>query len=261
MIELLVIVGIIAVMVTMGILNVRSGQGASRLRSATRDVYASIRRARSQALVTGQSTVLTYSTEAGEDTSAVKIEIHGAKLISEGNPSAPVESLSGMPVETGAGDPLPPAPAGGEDSATGGGESLEEILFSPLSEEVVTGLRLKVELEDRVSEDDYSARQRKSKVSVFSNVDYILGMFKTARGENGGKEDAAAAGTEKKDVSAADETFDEPVSVLWSTNGRVDPHRVWIYLDGTRPESGLMIKVDRFGAAQVLSGDGRETEL
>jgi hypothetical protein len=45
---------------------------------------------------------------------------------------------------------------------------------------------------------------------------------------------------------------------VWETNGRTDPHQVWIYPDGSAPENGLLIRVDRFGAVKVVSGDGRE---
>ena len=56
----------------------------------------------------------------------------------------------------------------------------------------------------------------------------------------------------------AEEDFQEPVSIVWETNGRVEPHQVWIYPDGAKPEDGLSIKVDAFGGAKVLAGDGRE---
>ena len=49
-----------------------------------------------------------------------------------------------------------------------------------------------------------------------------------------------------------------PVSVVWETNGRVEPHQVWVYPDGAKPEDGQLIRVDRFGGAKVVSGDGRE---
>ena len=58
--------------------------------------------------------------------------------------------------------------------------------------------------------------------------------------------------------SKPSEDVGEPVSIVWETNGRVEPHRVWIYPDGARPEDGLSIKVDAFGAAKVVSGDGRD---
>lgn len=44
----------------------------------------------------------------------------------------------------------------------------------------------------------------------------------------------------------------EPVSIVWEVNGRTEPHQVWIYRDGSTPEKGLSIKVDRFGGAKVL---------
>ena len=52
----------------------------------------------------------------------------------------------------------------------------------------------------------------------------------------------------------------EPVSVVRETNGRVESHQVWVYADGRRPEDGLSIRIDGFGAAKVLSGDGREED-
>ena len=58
LIELLVIIGIMGLMVTVGIVNVRSGQGAARTRGAARDVYAAIRHARSTALVTMQPAIV-----------------------------------------------------------------------------------------------------------------------------------------------------------------------------------------------------------
>ena len=47
----------------------------------------------------------------------------------------------------------------------------------------------------------------------------------------------------------------EPVSLVWEANGRCDPHRVLVYLDGKNPESGLCINIDRFGAAKVVSDE------
>ena len=90
---------------------------------------------------------------------------------------------------------------------------------------------------------------------MFSNVDYLLGKYKEKKEEEtAAEEEKAAALGAPLSSSLADED-QEPVSVVWEANGRCDPHRVWVYLDGKRPESGLCIKVDRFGAAKVLSGD------
>ena len=58
--------------------------------------------------------------------------------------------------------------------------------------------------------------------------------------------------------SSAKSELQEPVSVVWEVNGRVDPHQVWIYPSGTPPDKGLSIKIDRFGAAKVVGDGGDE---
>ena len=54
--------------------------------------------------------------------------------------------------------------------------------------------------------------------------------------------------------------MDEMVSVVWETNGAVEPHRIWIYPDGKKPEDGLQLNIDSFGAVKVLDGDGRDND-
>ena len=54
--------------------------------------------------------------------------------------------------------------------------------------------------------------------------------------------------------------MDGEVSVVWETNGAVEPHRIWIYPDGKKPEDGLQLNIDSFGAVKVLDGDGREED-
>ena len=131
---------------------------------------------------------------------------------------------------------------------------MEEFLFAPISSEVVRGVRIKVIIGDELA--DYTASEQKSanKISVFSNVDYLLGKYKEKKAED---EKAAAEKAAESDRSQAPAGIDdqEPVSVVWEANGRCDPHRVWVYLDGKQPESGLCINIDRFGAAKVLSDE------
>ena len=52
------------------------------------------------------------------------------------------------------------------------------------------------------------------------------------------------------------ETPQEPVSVVWESNGRVEPHKVWIYADGKKPESGLCSHMRQllYGLLGQLSG-------
>ena len=275
LIELLVIIGIMGLMVTVGIVSVRSGKGAARVKGATRDVFAAIRHARSTALVTGQPAIITYSTGEEDGEPVAKIEVTSAKLFDSEFDRSKAQTLTGdtrrggrrelVHIEEEGGDLIADKTKGksgdGEESVTEekDGETVEDILFAPINTDIVKGMRLKVVVGDE--ELDAQETKRPTKISVFSNVDYLLGKFKSAKAEAKKKEEeeAKAAG---KDVALpkADAEEQEPVSVVWETNGRVDPHQVWIYPDGKKPEDGLSIKIDRFGAAKVLPGDGKEED-
>ena len=279
LIELLVIVTILATMVTIGVGVISSGQGAARVKGATRDIYAAIRHARSTALVTGQPAIITYSTVVEDGEVMAKIEVHSAKLFETPTDLSAVETLSGEPIKGADRELVHIEKAGGdavddtkplaegkspEDGSAGKGETIEEILFAPINAEIVKGMRLKAVKGDEL-ESSGATPVRKSRISVFSNVDYLIGKFESAKAEEK-KKSAEAAGSEGKAAGAAagkpssGEEPGEPLSVVWETNGRVDPHQVWVYSDGQRPEDGLLIKVDRFGAAKVLPGDGRGEE-
>lgn len=269
LIELLMIVAIICAMAGVGVVSVRAGQGAARVKGATRDIFAAIRHARSQALVSQKPVIITYSTDEGDGEVRAKIEVTSAKLFTEGVDRAKIRTLTGEPLAPLKAEVAPVGKTGARDGRTAadakpeedtGGSLVEDVLFAPIKEDVVKGMRLKVV----VGEDDAGVASdgRKPRLSVFSNVDYLLGKFRDARqseakpvdGADDTKDDA-----QKKGAKAAVER-QEPVSVVWETNGRVDPHQVWVYADGQTPESGLSIRIDRFGAAKVLSGDGREDD-
>ena len=268
LIELLVIVAIIGIMATGAVLAVASGQKAIRVRGAARDAFAAIRQARSIALVTQKPAIITYSTAMEDGEPVAKIEITSAKLIDTTADRSDLQTVTGAPVRREEGDQprsaaktSAPAETGASDDgpAAGGKEeglSVEDVLFAPMAAEVVRGMRIKVVSGDEYA-DSNAEEQRKPKISVFSNVDYLLGRYKDAK--------AAAAKEEKEKTESAGSAGDaapvkeeEPVSIVWETNGRVEPHQVWVYPDGARPEDGLCIKVDAFGGAKVVSGDGRD---
>ena len=266
LIELLAVVAIMGIMVAAGVVSVFSGQGAARVKGATRDIFAAIRRARSTALVTGKPAIVSYSTGTEDGEPVAKVEIISATLFSDGVDPSRVQTLSGEPVK-GLEDaaPTPSAPAAdgedGAESAEREGQSVEEILFSPIRTDVVRGMCLKVVKGDEV--DAHAEVGRKPRLSVFSNVDFLIGRYNEAKSSSSAvKEAETSRGGEKPSAEEAfaggDEATAEPVQVVWETNGRVEPHMVWVYARGRRPEDGLLIKVDRFGAAKVLSGDGRE---
>lgn len=259
LIELLVIVAIMATMVSVSVVSIRAGQSAARIKGATRNVMAKIRHARSTALVLMQPAVVTYSTTRVDDDVCAEIKVVGAEFTNSIKSKDVVETLSGEPIYRDGSKVEKSAKAtsdeGGESISEGEGQTVEDVLFSPISTEVVRGVRIKVAIGDDLAAFEQEEKKSANKISVFSNVDYILGKYrehKRSEAEKKAEEDVGAAGS----ASAAKTDEDqEPVSVVWEANGRCDPHRVWVYLDGSTPEKGLCIKIDRFGAAKVVSDD------
>ena len=240
LIELLAIIAIMAAMVAVSVASVRSGQVAARTRGAARDIYATIRHARSSALVTQQPAIITYSTEMVDGEACARIRIDGAKILNTAK-AAEAFTLGGERVEMRADDD------GGE-----GGDAVEDVLFAPLSDEVVKGIRLKVLKDGEELVEAETSETGRNKISVFSNVDYLLGRFADKEAKDAGQRAETSPKPETADAQAADD-LQEPVSVVWEVNGRTEPHRVYVYQDGSRPEKGLCIKVDRFGTAKVLA--------
>lgn len=244
-------------MVTVGIVSVRSGQGAARVKGATRDVFAAVRRARSTALVTQQPAIVEYSTVMEDDEPVIKIAVTSAKLMSGEVDLAKVRTISGQPLniqeQSVADDGQPPDNAKASSGAgEKGGESLEDVLFAPIATDIVKGMRIRV-----VTEEDglmNADSVRRPRVSVFSNVDYLLGRYKEKQQKSSAEAKGGASEEKSSETPVLDDSL-KPVSVVWETNGRVEPHTIWVYADGQKPEDGLSIQIDRFGAAKVVSGN------
>lgn len=252
LIELLVIIAIIGTMVAVSVLSVRQGQGAARLRGTARDVLAKIRFARSVAMTSEEPSIVTYSTESIDGEVCAKIEtVSSKKLAFAGVTEA--ETLGGETVSLGGESDLD----AGDDKAFQG-MTAGDVLFAPVSEEVLRGVRLKVELAGEEEEEASRPGLKRSNVSIFSNVDYLLGLYESAKEkaerEKKEEKEAEAAPAEEREV----EPLQAPVQLVWQANGRCDPHRVWVYLDGTERESGLVIDVDMFGAVKLLTPDELE---
>ena len=272
LIELLVICAILATMVSIGVGSILSGQGTARVKGATRDVYAAIRHARSVALVTGQRVLVNYSNGTVDDETCVKIEVVAAKIMNaDGDRPEPqpywVEDYKDLPrnAKAQSGEKYELVhirksgkEEGAKDETSGGGETIEEILFSPMDSSVIKGMRILVKKGDEALTDETDVQTR-SRISVFSNVDYLQSRYKEAKAEAKEKGEGVGEGEEKK-VSGSVNDMDGEVSVVWETNGAVEPHRIWIYPDGKKPEDGLQLNVDSFGAVKVLDGDGKEED-
>ena len=254
LIELLTIVAIAGIMAVVATVGIVRGQSGARIKGSTRDIFSTIRRARSVALVTQKPCIITYSTQVVDGEVSAKVVITSARLMNSSGVTE-AQTLSGETVRIGEDADAPAAETGADGEVpveTGGGETIEDILFQPISDDVVRGVAIKVKVGDEMLEDDPEEERQKTKISVFSNVDYLLGRYKDAKAEEAKK---TAAAEEKSESAESPATTDlqEPVSVVWEVNGRCEPHRVWIYPAGSSPDHGLSIKVDRFGAAKVLA--------
>ena len=267
LIELLAIVAILATMVSIGVGSLLSGQGTARVKGATRDVYAAIRQARSIALVTGQQVLVNYSNEKFEDEATLKIEIVAAKIMNTDANNRIVQpywitEYKNVPQakspETSGGNVSNKKHSQGETETAQSGETIEEILFSPMNATVIKGMRIKV-LKGNEALKDETVEQARSRISVFSNVDYLQNRYKEAKAEEAKKTELAEKATDSTSSGSIND-MNEMVSVVWETNGAVDPHRIWVYPDGKKPEDGLVLNVDQFGAIKVISGDGREED-
>ena len=268
----MVVVAIIGLVLTMGVSSISAGKGAARVKGAARDVHAAVRHARSVALVTGQRVLVNFSNVTVDDEVMAKVEVVSAKIISsdadrpESQPyyvmeykelaqkSKAEEKYELVHIRK-SGDA-----EGAKVESSGEGETIEEYLFSPMSEEAVSGMRILVKKGDEELSDETDVQAR-SRISVFSNVDYLQNRYKEAKNEVKGKGEGEGNGEgEEAKPSGSVNDMDEEASVVWETNGAVEPHKIWIYPDGGKPEDGLLLDVDRFGAIKVLNGDGREDD-
>lgn len=258
LLELLTIVAIIGLMATVGIMGLNAGKGAARLRGAARDIFATVRQARSVALVTQQPAIISYGEKMVDEEICASVQINAAKMMNGSGPQY-AETLAGERIALYETDETPAeGEAAASGDAGGGGLSSEDFFFAPISDEVVKGVRIKVTMgEERVESDSVRDDTYKPAISVFSNVDYLLGRFKEAKKKQQESEAAAAEETSSSSPAApaASSELQSDVHIVWEVNGRCEPHNIWIFSEGKQPDSGLCIKVDRFGGAKIISSD------
>ncbi|MCR5413671.1 MAG: hypothetical protein K6F50_02950 [Kiritimatiellae bacterium] len=272
LIELLVIISIIVVVVSGAVVSFRAGLETSRLRGALRDVFATIRQARSRALVTQKAVVLAFTTSknaAGEMVSGMKMvsaELRASESLMDSTPKAP-RSLDGYKTVGSAKAPPPrdsrqafvvsnrdgesSSPQGGE-----GGQTLAEALFEPLSEEVLKGICIKTVFPgDEEVETANVDEAKRSSVSTFSNIPYLLSVYRKeaeSRKESGAGSPDGATGSSGGSPADAEESAE----IMWQTNGR--PHSafdVYVYLEDDDWREGRIVKVDPFGSVKVDDGE------
>lgn len=252
LIELLAVVAIIATMVAVGVVGLSSGKQGAQIKAATRDVYAAIRNARSRAIVTGRRVNVKFGNEgAGEEGSVLKVDIESALEMKTAGDDEPLQEYFVTDLKRAPEPKRTSAPV--EEMESGEGETIEQILFAPMESCVVKGMRLKFQKGEEI-DDSMTQAQHQWAITVFSTSDYVSKRY-------GGKTEDAGGGRaspQDKAAAAGAEVADDSGEVVWETNGSVEPHRIWVYPDGMKPEEGMMLSVDRFGGIKVLRGDGTE---
>lgn len=262
LIELLVIISIIGVMVTVAVVSVVQGQEYARMRGSVRTVFATIRQARSIALVSQKPSILTFSTKGSGDTVLSSIKITSSKLM-QNKYGVQARSLLGTKIVLGSSEDSSDSgyqtsqktnqSDGGAEKSSG--HTVEEVLFAPVSEDVLTGVRLKVVMDDD-EEDVESDRRRdlkKSKISVFSNVDFLLDKFKSHKEKEAEKKKEDSQDFSLGEADTSD--VNEERSVVWQVNGRCEPHTVYIYPEDGTVDEAWSIRVDRFGGVKVVESE------
>ena len=260
LIEILIVVGIIAIMLASAVMSVASGRGAVQVKEATRGVVQLSRYASALALLRQRPVVVTFHKEgkvevriSGESTGSGEIgkpsdpiyqEVNGevtqtaaeiaAEAEEEGTDDASASSTKGDPKDEKKGffytrQALNPEELAKEDAEGeyDGVEITVEVLGEdgePLPPELAAALSLK------------QPERKKLEVDVFNSLDI-------------GKED-------EKDEDSEPEEDDLPVSVTYETNGNVNPHRIIIRLkDASATDEGFAINISRSGKATVGEDD------
>lgn len=273
LIELLVIIAIIGIMVTASVLSVQAGREAVKIRGAARDIFAAVRQARSIALVSQKPCIITFSTKTSGDEVSSSVVITSAELVKK-TATTSARSIGGEWKRIGEAKEEEEEVKSREafhvrgrdddkeqnDDSSEGGHTVEDVLFQNVAQDVLEGICIKVVMDDEEVEPD-SPRDvneaKKSMISTFSNVDFLLGTYRDERKKE--QEAAAAEAAKEDDSRAANDSKSaqpeaEEKSLAWQVNGRCDPHTIYIYAPGEDwRETDWRIRVDRFGAVKVLS--------
>lgn len=239
LVELLVVVAIIAVMLSTAALSVGSGTTAVRMKNAVRSVWQLSGYARTMALLRQHAVVVTYS-EVWEGDTFVKSQIEVKAGSEMSTPQAEASSTIARSIF----DPEAELPT--LEESTEEEDSAENVVQEGLEARAYEfpDVHVKVELQ---GEEGTSRNGKKKTVSVFSNVDYLLGRGKTEKEEE--KEAKKTDGMRASDEGEGKkQEMREPVNIVFETNGRCEPHRILVWKDGQDEESATVLEVDRFGA-------------
>jgi prepilin-type N-terminal cleavage/methylation domain-containing protein len=231
LVEVIIVLVMMAAIIGTAVLSVGSGVRTANQRNATRGVLQYIRHARAIALLKSRPVVVTFE-EVNKDGSFAFTRLSLAYSQDGSSKSGIVEKGT---VQTLTGETMELAV---DTSEEGDALSVEPREFE--------GIRIRVEYKD-------VAEEKKKSISVFSNVDFLkkkAAEKKKVVVEEEEEKEKKSSG--KEDDSSTLEALGEmSASVVYETNGRCDPYIVTIWKDGTDPDEGQRISVDRFGKIRV----------
>ena len=261
LIEILIVVGIIAIMLASAVMSVASGRGAVQVKEATRGIVQLSRYASSLALLRQRPVVVTFHRSGRVE---VRISGESTGTGETGRPSDPIyQEVNGEVTQTAAETAAENGEDGLDGTAASGGQNApkdekkgffytrQALNPEELAKEDAEGEYDGVELTVEVLGEDgeplppelvaaRSLRQperKKPEVDVFNSLDI-------------GRE-------EEKDSESAE--VESPVSVTYETNGNVNPHRIIVRLkDASESDEGFAINISRSGKATVGEDDEDE---
>ena len=239
LVELLVVVLIIGLMLATAALSVGAGTASAQMKNAVRSVWHLSGYARTMALLRQHPVVITY-TEVWEGNDFVKSQIEVKAGSEQTSPETEMSTKAARSIY----DPEAEIPALDQEEEEG--ESDSDAVSDETDEagQEFANIHVKVEL----GEEGLSRYGKKKTVSVFSNVDFLLGRNKQDKQEADGK--SATGGTRSRASDDDEESRQEkrePVSIVFETNGRCTPHRILVWKDGQDERSATVLEVDRFG--------------
>ncbi len=261
LIEIIAVVLIIGILATMGTVSVLSGRSAARLKTASRNVLAMVRHARSTALVSRQPSVITYSTEVVGGEPCIKVDIATANVFQDASIDE-AWTLSGERVSFVAEEEPKESAAEGDGEGTDAVVVVEDAGEEEEDESnklFVQGLCLKVTKEGEGLDEGLTEVQKKSSISAWGTASGVIEEYRKQR-VAGAETAKRAEGGDGGEGNATSEATQEPVSILWEVNGRTEAHRVWIYTEGTSPQDGWSIRVDKYGGAKLFAPGEEDDE-
>ena len=246
LIEIMIVVGIIAIMLASAVMSVASGRGAVRVKEATRGVIQLSRYASALALLRQRPVVVTFHKKGKVE---VRISGEATGQGDVGSPADPIYREVDGKATIMASEREDETRESAAEGASAGALTEKEKKGYFYTKQVL----------------DPSVLAKEDAEGEYEGVTFTVEVL----GEDGEpleRELAAARSLrqpEREKKNADGETVEEeeeeepPVSVTYETNGNVNPHRIIVRLEGeSEAEEGFAINISRSGKATV--GDEEE---